>query len=175
FSFGLCALCVSAVSPASEFADHVLSYSPAPGQFINNPVYNDPSRALGPPVGGGTLSADNTKVVSLGGFAGSVVLGFDHTVLDDPSNPFRLACLVFGNAFWVGGNANRRWAEGTVIEIARDTNNNGLADDPWFIIPGSHITNPPNNQLQTQPWDDNPSTPTPPANTAWYPSTVFYP
>ncbi|HVZ94609.1 MAG TPA: hypothetical protein VG797_08865 [Phycisphaerales bacterium] len=174
FSFSLCVLCASAVN-ASDFADRVISYSPAPGQFINNPAYNDPSRALGPPLGGGTLSADNTKVVSLGGFAGSIILGFDHTVLDDPRNPFGLDCIVFGNAFWVGGNANRRWAEGTVIEISRDANGNGLVDDPWFIIPGSHLTIPPDNSHQSQAWDDNPSTPTPPANPAWYPSAIFYP
>lgn len=177
------ALCVSAVnSPVfgGDFADAVVSYQPAPGQFINNPLFNDPSRALGPPVGGGTISADNTKLVSLGGFGGSIVLRFFQPVLDDPCNPFGLDFIVFGNAVWVSGNPNRRFAEGTIIEIARDANANGIADDPWFVIPGSHIANtPPSatpvNAAQSQSWDDTATTPTPPANIAWYPSAMFYP
>ncbi len=165
---------------AGDFADAVVSYQPAPGQFINNPLFNHPSRALGPPIGGGTISADNTKLVSLGGFGGSIVLRFSQPVLDDPCNPFGLDFIVFGNAVWVSGNPNRRFAEGAVIEIARDVNANGIADDPWFVIPGSHITSTPPSvtpvsALQSQPWDDAAATPTPPANIAWYPSAMFYP
>lgn len=175
-------LCVSAAKPAhaGDFADGVVAYVPAPGQRINDPAFNDPSRALGPPVGGGTLSADNSKLVTLGGFGGSITLRFTSPVLDDPCNPFGLDLIVFGNAFWVAGNPNRRFAEAAVIEIAHDANGNGLADDPWYVVPGSHITNAPPgvvpaSAIRSQAWDDNPSTPTPPANVAWYPGPAFYP
>lgn len=159
-------LAATATAGAGDFATAVVSYSPAPGQFVNNANYNNPSRALGPPTAGGTLTGDNTKAVSLGGFGGSIVLRFNETVLDDPCNPFGLDAIVFGNAFWVAGNANRRWAEGAVIEISFDANSNGLADDAWFVIPASHGPLP----VESQAWDNNAGTSTPPSNLAWYPA-----
>lgn len=165
-TLGGISILISTAASGSDFAVAVVSYAPAPGQFVNNAAYNDPGRALGPPAAGGTLTGDNTKVVTLGGFGGSIVLAFDHPVLDDPCNPFGLDFIVFGNAFWVGGNANRRWAEAAVVEVCRDANANGLPDDPWFVIPGSHnaVT------TESQPWDNDSGTSTPPANLAWYPA-----
>ncbi|MCC6320216.1 MAG: hypothetical protein IT438_02130 [Phycisphaerales bacterium] len=127
---------------ADPFATRVLDYSPAPGQFINNPQFNNPSRALGAPIGGSTSSPDNTKLVSLGGLGGSITLGFDHPIHDSPHNRFGADIIVFGNAHWVGGDPLRRYAECGVIEVARDTNANGLADDPWYLVPGSHLAAP---------------------------------
>lgn len=174
-SVSVCLLAITSAARAADFAGAVVAYAPAPGQFVNNALYNDPSRAIGPPVGGGTLASDNTKLVSLGGFGGSITLRFTDTVRDDPCNPFGLDCIVFGNAFWVAGNPNRRWAEPAVIEISLDANSNGLADDPWYLIPGTHIpVAPPGivpaDAIESQPWDNNPSTPTPPANIGWYPA-----
>lgn len=144
---------VAWVSADSPFATEVVEFSPAPGQLVNVPQFNDPSRALGPPVGGGTHNADNSKIVSLGGFGGVIVLRFDHTVVDDPANPFCVDAIVFGNAFWVGHDPNRHWAECACIEISRDSNGNGLPDDPWYLIPGSHLSAP--LDLTTQTWDDD--------------------
>lgn len=126
----------------SPFASRVVEYAPAPGQFVNDPNFNDPERALGPPSSGGTYAPNNESVVTLGGFGGFIVLGFDHTVLDEPLNPLGLDAIVFSNAYWVGGNPDRHWAECATIEISRDVNANGLADDEWFLIPGSHLAPP---------------------------------
>jgi hypothetical protein len=94
--------------------------------------------------------------VTLGGFGGSITLGFDARVIDDPANPLGLDAIVFGNSIWAGGNPNRRFAECAVIEISRDTNGNGLADDAWFLVPGSHLASPPTpEQVYTQRWDDD--------------------
>lgn len=138
----------------SPFATAVIDFTPAPGQFVNVSQFNDPSRALGPPVGGGTYNPDNSKLVSIGGFGGTITLAFDHTVMDDARNPCGLDAIVFGNAFWAGDDSNRHWAECGVIEISRDVNANGQADDPWYLIPGSHITDPA-GQWETQTWDDD--------------------
>lgn len=141
----LCALCVLCVQPCladSPFATRVIDYSPAPGQNVNNSAYNNPLAALGPPIGGGMLAADNSKVVTLGGWGGSITLGFDHPILNRPptaTNPRGCDFIVFGNAFLVGGEPDRRWAEPAVIEVSRDANGNGLADDEWFVIRGSHL------------------------------------
>lgn len=177
----LCAgACLGGGARAGDFADVLVSYDPAPGQFINQAIFNDPTRALGAPVGGGTATPDNSKLVSLGGFGGSITLGFSETVRDDPCNPYGLDAIVFGNALWLGGNANRKWCEAGVIEISRDVNGNGIADDPWYVIPGTHL--PPNGgsgapaeHALTQEWDNSAGTPTPPANVGWYPSPGFHP
>ena len=144
----------------SPFATTVVDFSPAPGQRVNVWPFNDPSLAIGPPVGGGQYASDNSKVVTLGGFGGSITLKFDHTVMDDRANPHCLDAIVFGNACWAGGDPNRHWAECGVIEISRDVNGNGVADDPWYVIPGSHIAHPVAGQLRVQTWDDNIADPT---------------
>ncbi len=160
----------------ADFANTVINYTPAPGQSINDPLFNNPSNALGPPTGGGTLSPDNTGTLSLGGFGGSVTLRFSATVLDDPLNPLGLDAIVFGNAFYVGGSDQLRWAEAGIIEISRDTNNNNIADDQWFLIPGSDIDpSTAATVLAAQQWDDDPNTPTPPFDIATYPDPALYP
>ncbi len=158
-----------AASAQSDFATTVFSYNPAPGQIVNNPAFSDPAQMLGPPVGGGTFSPPSTGYVSLGGFGGSITLGFDHRIMDDPQNKLGLDCIIFSNVFWLSGDPNARFAEAAHIEISIDLNNDGLPNDPWFLIPGSHIPNPASVFL-TQLWDNDPVTATPPADLAWYPA-----
>ena len=105
------------------------------------PGFTDPSKALGAPAGGGTMAPNNGKVYCIGqpGAApGSyIILKFNTPVLNDPNNPMGLDFVVHGNAFWVGGVPTRRWSESALIEITEDVNGNGIADDPWYVIPGS--------------------------------------
>ena len=163
-----------ASAPAGDFAARVIDYSPAPGQFVNDAAYNDPARALGPPAGAGVINGNNTGTVCLGGFGGSITLAFDRPVLDDPRNPFGMDAIVFGNAFRPGGDLDRKWAEPAIIEISRDDNGNGLADDPWYIIPGSHSPTPPAvpaTGFVTRTWDDDVMDAThPPAQANWIPA-----
>ncbi len=173
----LAALPAAAAAPAiaqpSDFATRVVAYEPAPGQLVDNLLFNDPTRALGPPIGGGTLAPDNTKLVSLGGFGGSITLGFDRPIHDDPRNPLGMDLIVFGNAFYPSGNPNRRFAEGATVEVSRDENGNGLADDPWYLIRGTHLGEPgtpPAAYLAFQTWDDDFDSPLyPPLSPAWLP------
>ncbi|HOC73808.1 MAG TPA: prepilin-type N-terminal cleavage/methylation domain-containing protein, partial [Candidatus Hydrogenedentes bacterium] len=100
-----------------------------------------PEKTVGAPVGGGTLTPNNSSLHSIGrpGDApGSyLLLKFTTPVTDDPLNPFGMDCIVYGNASWVGGNPLRKWAEPGLVEISEDVNGNGLPDDPWYVIPGS--------------------------------------
>lgn len=154
----------------SPFAARVLDFSPAPGQFVQSPQFNDPARALGPPVGGGTIAPDTTKVVSLGGFGGSITLGFDHRVMDDPRNPLGLDAIVYGNASYVNGHPNRRFAEAATIEIAIDANSNALADDAWYVVRAPNLPVVPALALSTRTWDDNIPDPLfPPTEPQWIP------
>lgn len=157
-------LAFGASAYAGDFADRVLSYTPAPGLSVQNPDVTDPGAALGPPSGEGTVQGAATGIVSLGGFAGELVLAFDQTVLDDPRNPLGLDAVVFGNAFWActngcaGTDPVRRWAEAGVIEISRDVNGNGLADDPWFVIRGPALPPVPASAFRSQGWPDGTTT-----------------
>ena len=129
-------LLLAVPSAAQPFADRVIDYTPAPGQFVGDPDFNDPSRALGAPE---TLPDPAIlDVVTLGGLGGSITLGMPMTVLDDPRNRLGLDAIVFGNAFTLGGDPTRRFAEPGLIEISLDVNGNGLADDPFYPIAGSH-------------------------------------
>jgi len=164
------AVLLTAVRALAEgpFAVRVVDYSPAPGHFANNATFNDPARALGAPSGAGLINGNNVSVVSLGGFGGSITLAFDHTVEDHRANPLGLDAIVFGNAFRVGGHPNRHWAECGHIEISLDENGNGLADDRWYLIPGSHILS--GEQLESQTWDADVADATfPPSNPTWIP------
>lgn len=120
------------------WADAVITYAPV------NPVsgFDDPSKAIGEPIGGGGLAPDNSSLVTLGEEGGSIVLKFNTAIGDDPANPMGLDCIVYGNAFFVGGDAQRRFQEPAIIEISRDANGNGLADDTWYMIPGSRAFAP---------------------------------
>ncbi len=167
FSLGSWLALAGSAPAQSPFATSVIEYAPAPGQFVNDANFNDATKALGRPYGGGFSEPGNSSLVTLGGFGGTIVLGFDHTVRDDPANPFGLDAIVYGNAYWVGGNPNRRWAECGVLEISRDVNGNGLPDDPWYLIPGSHLSDPV-SQYEVQTWDDAIEDPTYPPDDEWW-------
>lgn len=160
---------VGAADSHDPFASAVVEYAPAPGQFVNHTDFNDPQDALGPPTGAGTGAPSNSSVVTLGGFGGFIVLGFDHLVEDDPRNPYGMDAIVYGNAFWVGGNPQRHWAECVTIEISLDSNGNQAADDPWYLIPGSHIIDPMESYLQMAWDDDTADTQFPPSLSSWIP------
>lgn len=115
------------------WADAVLAYQPVSPQS----GFSDPAKALGAPTGGSLSIPNNSGVVSLGATGGHLTLKFNTAVTDDPANPLGLDCIIYGNAFWVGGDPNVKFVEAGLIEISEDVNENGLADDPWYVIPGS--------------------------------------
>ena len=127
------AACSKADSPEPETdityingITRVFEYIPAPGQFINKlpeaTAEDTPEtmrqKAESALTGGG--------MISLGGFGGYVVFGFDHTVANTP-----------GNDFVVLGNAAINGAEPGVIMVSFDANENGMPDDEWYEIAGS--------------------------------------
>lgn len=73
-------------------------------------------------------------MVSLGGFGGYIVVGFDHTIENKAGLcDFR----VQGNAFYANGQSEYGSSEPGVIEVSFDANGNGLPDDEWYEIAGS--------------------------------------
>lgn len=111
----------------------VLEYMPAFGQFVNElPPYEEGDTAESMRVKAEKALANN-EVITLGGFGGYVVFGFDHTI---PNIPGQRDIRILGNAF-----TNN--AEPGVIMVAYDRNKNGIPDeDEWFEIAGSEHGSP---------------------------------
>ena len=89
----------------SPYIKRVFEYRPAPGQYINElPPYEagdtpETMRAKAQ----ANLADDNKVMISLGGYGGYVVVGFDHPIV----NVAGLADFkVLGNAFWANTNPN---------------------------------------------------------------------
>ncbi|MGL5681522.1 MAG: hypothetical protein ACRDDZ_00525 [Marinifilaceae bacterium] len=130
---------------ATPYITQVIDFMPAVGQYINRqPNYEE----------GDTQETMNQKVlelighnkrdiVSLGGFGGYVIVGFDHTIKNiKGKRDFR----ILGNATYStsssnGGMLSTGSCEPGIIMVAYDANQNGIPDnDEWYEIAGSaHI------------------------------------
>ena len=140
------------VEKVSAYITKVFDYRPAVGQFVNEmPKYEegDSQETMNQKV----LEAigNNQKgLVTLGGFGGYVVVGFDHTIMNLPDKrDFR----VLGNAFYAEsaqpGEPDGGSCEPGIIMVSYDKNQNGKPDDEWFEIAGSaHV------DATKEPWYD---------------------
>ncbi len=126
----------------TPYIANVFDYLPAPGQFVNElPKYTegDTHEDMVAKTGA-SLIGKNATMITLGGFGGYVVFGFDHTVVNvEGKCDFR----INGNAF--GALANPRpdapfggSCEPGIVMVAYDKNKNGKPDeDEWYEIKGS--------------------------------------
>ncbi|MCK4777693.1 MAG: hypothetical protein KAS39_04890, partial [Actinomycetia bacterium] len=123
-------------SDGDYFASKVYSISPAPGQFVNDPALamTNYGKITGPPEGKGTYSANTGDVISLGSGGGSVVVGFESPVINDPENIHGYDFILFGNAIWFSGNPSAPWLEPAVVYVSVDDNSNDQPDDNWYIL-----------------------------------------
>ena len=64
--------------------------------------------------------------VSLGGWGGYIVVGFDHSIVDGE-----------GCDLIVKGNMHEGSSEAGIVWLSQDTNGNGLPDDEWYELRGS--------------------------------------
>ena len=115
----------------------VYEYTPAPGQFINelktggfDNTQTTPEAAIAY-AEARMLEVDRNgnpypNWVSLGGFGGYIVVGFDHSI--DNSGDYDLGIL--GNSF--SGSS-----EPGIVWVMQDENGNGLPDDTWYELAGS--------------------------------------
>lgn len=128
-------LCGVTTSSAAEHAARVIEYRPAPGQFVNLEITTDPSGVVGP-VATGASEPATEGIVSLGGFGGYIVLGFDRSIINDPRHPYGVDFTIIGNAI-SSGDSNES-CEPAAVQVMKDTNGNGIPDDgPWLELAGS--------------------------------------
>lgn len=146
-AIGLAASCsddgVSPPASSSAYISKVYEFTPAVGQFINElPRYTDGDTPETMVAKAEELikGAIPTKgMISLGGFGGYVVFGFDHMIENvDGYRDFR----VYGNTIWASGKESERGGscEPGVIMVSHDANGNGIPDDEWYEIAGSEYT-----------------------------------
>jgi len=139
----------------SRFVGRIIEYKPAPGQFINQ-------EGIGTPAAAQSIIGGLDGLVSLGGFGGYIIVGFDHTIWNDPDNPY-------GVDFTIVGNAALNSSEPGIVMVMRDANGNGIPDDgEWYELKGSNhdmastisrytITykNPKSDEAADVSWTDN--------------------
>ena len=115
----------------------VYEYTPAPGQFINelktggfNGTQTTPEAAVAyAEARMGEVDRDGNPYpnwVSLGGFGGYIIVGFDHSI--DNSGDYDIGIL--GNSF--SGSS-----EPGIVWVMQDENGNGIPDDTWYELAGS--------------------------------------
>jgi len=142
----ICAICIEvwAQESVSPYISRVYEYRPAPGQFINTlPAYEEGDTEETMAQKAEECLADNKQVmISLGGFGGYVVFGFDHEVLNVAG---QYDMKILGNSFYSAtqkeGDPLGGSSEPGIVMVSRDDNGNGLPDDEWYELAGSEETN----------------------------------
>ncbi|WP_160715455.1 PKD domain-containing protein [Chitinophaga solisilvae] len=107
---------------SSPLISKIYAYQPAAGQFINE-------TALGSPAAAQALIGSTSNMVSLGGFGGYIIFGFDHSVVNGTGADLG----IYGNPL----GPTYQWSEPGVVMVSKDVNGNGQPDDAWYELAGS--------------------------------------
>ncbi len=138
---------ISACFSQSPYIHKVYEYMPAPGQFINElPEYEEGDTKNDMRLKAEECIADNEQIlVSLGGYGGYIIFGFDHMVENVPGkSDFK----ILGNAFYANANPNPDASkeggscEPGIVMVSYDANGNGKPDDEWYELAGSEYNKP---------------------------------
>lgn len=141
----LLALCSLGAAAQSPYISRVWEYCPAPGQFVNElPEYESGDDANMMRLKAEEAIADNNGgMISLGGWGGYVVFGFDHEV-KNKAGEYDFA--VWGNAFYSATGDEKDGRRGGscepgIVMVSYDANGNGKPDDEWYELAGSEYNN----------------------------------
>ena len=123
---------------SSPYSDRVIAYVPAPGQFINDAMVGFDGNETGPQAALEyadrrlhSVDASLRGMVSLGGFGGYIVVGFDHSI--------QASGGYGGYDFSITGNQFSGSSEPGVVWVMPDENGNGEPDDgPWYELRGAY-------------------------------------
>ena len=131
----------------NPFAVHVLDYKPAPAPKVNlYPNLKDAKsyrQAL--LVCGRKLVGNAESRLTLGGFAGSIDVAFDHAVLNTPGK-YDFEILRKPES---GVLDDPAWDYPIGVAVAYDANGNGLKDDnePWYYLASTNCPNPKEHEV----------------------------
>ena len=110
----------------------VYEYTPAPGQFINETKtggFDGTQTTSEAAIAYAEARMSDENWVSLGGFGGYIILGFDHSV--DNSGDYDFGIL---------GNSFKGSSEPGIVWVMQDENGNGEPDDTWYELAGSETS-----------------------------------
>jgi len=111
--------------PSAALCNKVFEYTPAPGQFINEGFTCTTAEEAADWAMDRLLSGN---FVSLGGFGGYIVVGFNHSIPNSGGYDIRIKSNYFPGSSKPG-----------IVWVMRDENNNGLPDDTWYELKGSEF------------------------------------
>ena len=158
---------LAAVSALTMWANHpwlarVYEYRPAPGQFVNvmpaarvgEPVDSVLARCAASICGridtlsqtfhGQTITRIDTvwaeSMITLGGYGGYVVVGFDHPVVNSHDYDFE----IWGNAFYSERMEAGGSCEPGIVMVGVDSDGDGVPSDGdhWYELAGSEYGHP---------------------------------
>jgi hypothetical protein len=143
----------------------------SPGNFANSP-YNNPEQIIRRQ--NSPVDKELMHQLSLGFWGGKVILHFHNPIKNIPGTPSAgntegLDFIIYTNAqeasFW----------EPAYVEVSKDENENGLPDDPWYLIKGSDANLLSNKWVKEYDLNDPASLPS--NKNFWYISSpwLFYP
>lgn len=133
---------VNVINETTNYIPYVTSifdFAPAPGMFANEFYTEKASKTDVMQIALSKINEISTaKPIDLGGFGGSIVIGFDHTIINiAEQKDFRVFGGDISNPTVPKGNPP---APG-LIYVAYDKNKNGKPDeDEWYEIIGSQHT-----------------------------------
>ena len=112
-----------ATASSTKRLNKVYDYTPAPGQYIGDD-YTAATPAEACSVAEQRISAGS--YISLGGFGGYIVVGFDHSISNSE-----------GYDFAVSGNSFDTSSEPGIVWVMQDENGDRLPNDTWYELAGS--------------------------------------
>ena len=107
----------------------VFEYTPAPGQFINELKtggFDGTQTTMEAAIAYAEERLRDENWVSLGGFGGYIVVGFDHSIDNSGDYDFGIMANSFAGS-----------SEPGIVWVMQDENGNGLPDDTWYELAGS--------------------------------------
>ena len=113
----------SATATSSPNFTKVFRYLPAPGQYVNE---NYTATTMEEACAYALARMKDDKYVSLGGFGGSLVVGFDHSIVSDGDYNFAVKNTIYSN-----------YSEPGIVWVMQDENGDGLPNDTWYELKGS--------------------------------------
>ncbi|MCM1051965.1 MAG: hypothetical protein NC349_08380 [Paenibacillus sp.] len=126
-----------ATATSSATSTTVYEWIPAPGQYINETQTGGMTGSETTPELANEWAQsrlDKQLFVSLGGFGGYIVVGFDHSI---PRSEGDYDFSVMANAFLNAASGSGGSNEPGIVYVMQDVNGNGLPDDEWYELRGS--------------------------------------
>ena len=131
-----------ATAASSATSTRVYEWTPAPGQFINETTMIQSISGDVTPEKAAEWAQkrlDDRLYVSLGGFGGYIVVGFDHSIANSKGS---YDFAIMGNSYFNEATGQGGSNEPGIVYVMQDTNGNGLPDDTWYELRGSETGKP---------------------------------